>query len=400
MERPVGARRPRGVRPLTILHPITRMVVGGAQENTLLSCALIDRARFPSAILSGPETGSEGSLHDEARARGVTVHLEPALVRELHPFKDPVAVARLVAWYRKLRPDVVHTHTSKAGILGRLAARIAGVPVVVHTAHGWGFHPLQSAPVRLAYEHAERVCARWCDAIVVVADRNRERALALDIGRPEQFTTVRSGIELDAYRFDPAAGAAIRMELALPEGAFVFGTVGRLSDQKAPLDALEAFARVAQAHATAHFVFVGDGDLRGATEARARALGLGARVRFTGLRRDVAAHLSSWDAFVLSSRYEGLPRVVPQAMSVGLPVVATAVDGTPEAVDEGVTGHLVAPGDVSGLAHAMNGLAADPARARRMGAAGHARVSAFSARTMVDQLAELYTALARRKGTA
>ena len=399
--RAVGPGRPAArnpMRPLRVLHVITRMVVGGAQENTLLSCALIDRERFPSEIVSGVETGSEGSLHEDAAARGVAVRLEPALVREVHPVKDPLALARLVGLYRSLRPDVVHTHTSKAGILGRVAARMARVPVVIHTAHGWGFHPLQSPPVRRAYEEAERFCARWSDAIVVVADENRERALKLAIGRPAQYVTLRSGIELEAYRHDAVAGADVRARLALPADGFVFGTVGRLSDQKAPLDALHAFARVAADHPDTWFVYVGDGPLRADTEREAARLGLATRVRWTGLRRDVAAHLSAFDAFVLSSRYEGLPRVVPQAMAVGLPVAATAVDGTPEAVDEGVSGFLVPPGDVPALARAMAALAADREGARRMGAAGRARADEFSARRMVDGLADLYATLARAKG--
>jgi len=268
---------------------------------------------------------------------------------------------------------------------------------VIHTAHGWGFHPLQSWPVRAAFQQAERICARRTDALVVVADRNRECALPLGIGRPEQYRTIRSGIELEKYAADPAGGAAIRREFALPPDAFVFGTVGRLSEQKAPLDALRAFAAVASEFPDARFVFVGDGPLREETATEAARLGLAARVTFTGLRRDVREFLSAFDVFVLGSRYEGLPRVVPQAMAAGLPVVATAVDGTPEAVTEGVTGLLAPPGDSAAIARGMRVLASDPARARAMGQAGLARVDEFSARRMVDQLAALYREVAERK---
>jgi glycosyltransferase involved in cell wall biosynthesis len=387
-------------RPVRVVHVITRLIVGGAQENTILSCALIDRARFPSDILVGPQTGSEGELFGEARERGVPVHLEPSLVRQVSPLHDVASVGKLVGWFRKLRPDVVHTHSSKAGIVGRVAARIARVPSVVHTVHGWGFHDQQSKKERVLYQTLERACAPLCDALVVVAEKNRTLGLELGIGRPEQYRVIRSGLELDAYRRDPAAGAELRTQLGFTPGDFVFGTVGRLSDQKAPLDALEAFARVAARHPEARFVFVGDGPLRDRLEREVAAKSLGGAVRFTGLRRDVREFLSSFDAFVLSSRWEGLPRVVPQAMAAGLPVVATAVDGTPEAIAPGVSGELVSPGDVAALAERMAELAAEPARARAMGERGRERVEPFSARAMVDELAGLYAALAGRRSRA
>jgi glycosyltransferase involved in cell wall biosynthesis len=384
------------VKPIRVLHMITRLNLGGAQENTILSCALIDPARFPSATVSGTQIDREGEHFTMARARGVEVIPEPAMVREPNPVLDAVALGRLVALCRRWRPDVVHTHCSKAGILGRVAARMAGVRHVVHTAHGWGFHPAQSAPERLFYQAVERGCARLADTIVVVADQNRTRALELGIGRPEQFRTIRSGIELDAFRRDESLGRATRAALGIAPGTFVFGTVGRIAPQKAPFDALAAFARVHEANPDTAFVYVGDGPQHEELAAAVTAQGLAGKVHLLGLRHDVPALLSSFDAFVLTSRWEGLPRVVPQAMAAALPVIATAVDGTPEAVTEGVTGHLLAPGDVAGIADRMRAFAADPARARSLGAAGAARVEEFSARRMVDQLAELYAELCRR----
>jgi glycosyltransferase involved in cell wall biosynthesis len=385
-----------GVRPVRVVHVITRLIVGGAQENTVLSCALIDRERFPSDIVVGPQTGPEGELFTEARARGLDVHVEPTLVREVNPPKDALSVPRLASWFRRLKPDVVHTHSSKAGITGRVAARMAGVKAVVHTVHGWGFHSAQPKSERTLYENLERWCAPLSDALVVVADRNRELGLRLGIGRPEQYRVIRSGIELAAYRRNEAEGRAIRTEFAIPNDAYVFGTVGRLSDQKAPHDALEAFVRVAPELPDAWFVFVGDGPHREDLVARAAAAGVAQRVRFAGLRRDVRAFLSAYDAFVLSSRWEGLPRVVLQAMAAGLPVVATAVDGTPEAIDEGESGYLVAAGDVAALADRMLRIGRDRDAARHMGTVGLSRVGEFSAERMVEQLGELYAGLTAR----
>ncbi|NOT34533.1 MAG: glycosyltransferase family 4 protein [Candidatus Eisenbacteria bacterium] len=380
-------------RPVRVLHIITRMIVGGAQENTMLSCALIDRERFPSVLLCGPETGSEGELHTETRARGVTMHLEPHLVRAPHPFKDLSVIARLARFIREQAFDVVHTHSSKAGIVGRIAARRAGVRAVVHTVHGWGFHPRQNPLERELYQRLERWCASMCRSIVVVAEADREEGLELGIGRAEQYVTIRSGIEIEAFRDVAIAREEIRARLGLDLDAFVIGCVGRLSPQKSPLDLFAAFTRVAAARPDAHLVYVGDGPHRAALEAAAARASLEHRVHLLGLRRDVPELLRAFDVFALSSRWEGLPRVFPQAMAAGLPIVATRVDGAPDAIVSGETGWLVEVGDASGMAARLIEIANDPTKAKRMGAAGRARVDEFSSTRMVAQLEQLYERL-------
>jgi len=384
-------------RPVRVLHVITRMIVGGAQENTMLSCALIDGSRFTSELLTGPETGLEGELHTESRARGVVLHVESSLVRAIHPVKDIVALWRLMRFMRRGRWDIVHTHSSKAGILGRVAARMAGVPSVVHTVHGWGFMPGQPPAVHALYVFLERLCARLCDTLIVVAAADREDGLAHGIGTPRQYRLVRSGIEVAAYRDVATSSAEARSRLGLPGDAFVVGSVGRLSRQKAPLDLLEGFARLARELADAHLVIVGDGPLRTAVEARIAALGLTGRIHLAGLRRDVPHLLRAFDVFALASHWEGLPRVFPQAMAAGLPVVATRVDGAADAVEDGVSGILVDVGDSAALGRALVRLASDPELRRRMGAAGRARVEEFSAERMVRQLEDIYAALASQR---
>ncbi|MEO5617934.1 MAG: glycosyltransferase family 4 protein [Candidatus Eisenbacteria bacterium] len=384
-------------RPLRVLHIITRMIVGGAQENTMLSCALVDRTRFASELLCGPQTGPEGELHGETRARGVTLHLEPGLVREVHPWMDAVALNSLVRFLRRGRWDIVHTHSSKAGILGRMAARIARVPVVVHTAHGWGFNPRQTPLVREFYAALERKCARWCERLIVVGEADRDVGLTLGIGRPEQYQLIRSGIEIEAYRDVPVGREEVRARFGIPAEAFVVGCVGRLSPQKAPLDMVEAFARVAKEEPGAHLLMVGDGPLRGAVESAVAAHRLRGRVHLAGLRRDVPELLRALDLFALSSHWEGLPRVFPQAMAAGLPIVATHVAGAADAVREGENGFLVEVGDVPALAARMLALARDPARREAMGRSGRERVEEFSARRMVEQLETLYAELWDRR---
>ena len=382
---------------LRVLHVITRMIVGGAQENTMLSCALIDPERFPSEILCGPQTGAEGELWSECARRGVPLHIEPALVRELAPGKDLTATVRLARFMRAGGYDVVHVHTSKAGIVGRIAARSARVPVVIHTAHGWAFNREQPLLLRLFYVAAEWLCARLCDAIVVVASTDREVARKFGIGRDAQFTLIRSGVEVEAFRDCPLTQAEARQRLGIPADAFVVGTVGRLSRQKAPLELLAAFRLLAARCPNARLVFVGDGPLRAELVAAIAACGLTDRVLLTGVRRDVPELMRALDVFALSSRWEGLPRVFPQAMAAGLPIVATRVDGAPDAIEEGRNGHLVDVGDMARFAERLIALANDPERRYEMGACGRERVAEFSAQRMVDQLAELYTALASRQ---
>jgi glycosyltransferase involved in cell wall biosynthesis len=373
-----------------VLHVITRMIVGGAQENTMLSCALIDPERFESEIVSGPDTGDEGSLDEACRARGVRIVREPALVRPPHPARDALAILRLATHIRRGRFDVVHTHTSKAGILGRLAAWLARAPVVIHTAHGWSFSREDSARTRGAWIRLERFGARLCRTIVVVGEADRAQGLALGVGRPEQYELIRSGIEIDDYR-SALDRADARRRIGVPGDAFVVGTVGRLSRQKAPQDLLAGFARLAAARGDAHLVLVGDGPLRAEVEREVAARGLAGRVHLLGLRQDVADVLAAFDVFALASRWEGLPRVFPQAMAAGLPIVATRVGGAADAIVPGETGWLVEAGDTEGLGARLVELAADPARARAMGGRGRDRVEEFSARGMVDRLDALYT---------
>ncbi len=391
-DRVTPARAP--AQPLRVLHVITRMIVGGAQENTMLSCALIDRERYPSTILTGAETGVEGELQSEARARGITVEIEPSLVRRLSPWHDLVATLRLWRTMRRGGYDVVHTHSSKAGILGRIAARLAGVPVIVHTTHGWGFNSEQPWYIYWLYVWLERLCVRFSQVVIVVGSPNRTEGLSLGIGRPEQYRLIRSGIEISAYRDVALSKREARARLGIPDTAFVIGSVGRLGEQKAPLDLLTAFLPVAAKHPHAHLVFVGDGPQRGSLVEAIAAAGLSERVHLAGLRRDVPELLRAFDVFALASRWEGLPRVFPQAMAAGLPIVATRVDGAPDAITPGENGWLVPVGDMAAMSERLEAWASDPESARGMGEAGRARVEEFSAQRMVDSLAALYSELA------
>ena len=372
---------------IRVAHVITRMIVGGAQETVLLAATLADRGRFEPVIVCGPQTGSEGSLHDQARRRGVELVVVPELVREIDPRRDARVIPALAALFRARRFDVVHTNSSKAGIVGRVAARRAHVRGVVHTVHGWPFHDHQSTTAATVWRLLERRTARLADRLVVVAEADRDKGLAAGVGVASQYVTVRSGLELAGYGPDPAAADEVRSSLGIPVHAPVIGAVNRLSAQKDPLTLIDTFALVARTVPDAHFVVAGDGPLRAEVQSRVDAARLDDRVHLLGLRDDVPRLLTAFDVFVTTSRWEGLPRTVLAAMATGVPVVATPVDGILDVVVDGVTGVLAPVGRPDLLAVAAVRALRD---GDQLAIQAGARVTEFGAEQMVRTLERLY----------
>ena len=377
--------------------------MGGAQENTILSCALVDQAKFSSTVLVGPKVDAEAGLFDLAKEHGVEVEVVRFLLREVSLRNDVRALKELRSYFARHKPDIVHTHSSKAGQLGRLAARLEGVPAIVHTVHGWSFHPDMSPWRRRAFVTAEKLSALWSDAIVVVTDEDRAKGLAAGIGRPSQYRLVRSGFHVAAYLGAGPAKERTRRELGVPDDSKLVITVGRLFEQKDPTTFVLAARRILELAPRCEFAMVGDGPLRQQTGELIRSLGLDDRIRMTGARSDVPALLAAADVFVLTSRWEGLPKVIPQAMAAGLPVVASNVDGVKEVVDHPSLGSLVDPGDVEGFAREVTRLLAggpadDGARAAR-----RRRAEEFDVSLMIAGLEEVYAEVlsgsARRPGS-
>jgi glycosyltransferase involved in cell wall biosynthesis len=381
-------------QPATICYVITRLDVGGAQETVAHLTAGLDRTRFRPVVIAGGPSGFGGDLTNELRGAGVPVITEPSLVGPIAPFHDLRAVHRLTQLFRHLRPSVVHTHSSKAGALGRLAARRAGVAVVVHTVHGWSFRDLQPRPVRFAYERIERALARRTDAIVVVGHADRAAGLASGIGAYRQYRLIRSGVEIDK-RPTALDRARARRLIGVADGVPVIGTVSRLQAPKDPLALVRAFAEVRAARPDACLVLVGDGPLRDEVAVLSSELGLSGSMKLVGVRRDVAALLRAFDVFVLMSRSEGLPRVVLEAQAAGVPVIATDVGSMRDVIRPGETGVLVAPGDHHGAAQAIDALLSDPAMAARLVADAYTRLGEFSVATMVEDAQQLYAELLR-----
>jgi glycosyltransferase involved in cell wall biosynthesis len=381
---------------MRIVHIITRLILGGAQENTVLTVeGLHHRYGDEVTLITGPAEGPEGDLFERARRSSLNVELMPELIRAVRPSTDVRAYRLLRRAIRRLRPEVVHTHSSKAGIIGRAAAWHEGVPVVVHTVHGLPFGPSERPWKNRLYVASERWAARRCHAIVSVCDAMTEQALAAGVGRPEQYKTVYSGMDVDAFLNPPRPRDAVRRELGLADDEVAFGTVARLFERKGHDDILAAAPAVLNVNPRVRFVFIGDGILRDTLIAETERLGIRHAVRFLGLvpPGQIPELLGAMDAVVHPSLREGLARVLPQALLVGRPVISYDVDGAREVVRP-ETGILLEPRDIAGLTEGILRLAADGELRDAMGRTGRSRFAdQFRHETMTRELRSLYERL-------
>ncbi len=370
-----------------MLHVITRFI-GGSGGNTLLSATGMDPDRYETWVASMPG----GPLWQPAQEAGVHT-VELAHMRErISPWHDLLACVELVRLIRRERFTVVHTHCSKAGLIGRVAARLAGTPVVVHTFHLFAAHDGLSRSRRMAYLVLDRCVRSLAHRYVAVAPRVAHEAVDNRLAPPGSVVVVPSAVGLDDIPTD--ADPSVRDELGIPAGAPLVGTVGRIVAQKCPLDFVRMCALVRAERPDAHFVMVGDATLETAgleQETHAEARRLGVPVLFTGFRTDAPRVAAAFDVYVVPSLYEGLGRAVTEAMASGRPVVATAVNGVPDLVSPGATGLLAEPSDPESLARSVLWLLDHPDEAVRMGAAGRERVrSHFGTDVMCGALDELY----------
>ncbi|KAF0127579.1 MAG: putative glycosyltransferase group 1 [Elusimicrobia bacterium] len=376
---------------IRVLHIITRLDMGGAQANTLYTVKNLDKSRF-SAFLA---CGHGGELQKDA-PDGATLPLR-RLVREIRPLEDLRAFFELRRTIKRLKPDVVHTHSSKAGILGRLAAFFADVPAVVHTFHGFGFNDRQPAPARFFYVLLEKICARFSDALVFVSSANMSEAAERGIGDKARYALVRSGIKLSAY---PAADerAEKRSELGIPCGAPLVVSIGNLKPQKNPGDFFIAARLTAERHPDAAFVFIGGGEMSPADWRLAEHPSLKGKLFLPGWRRDSAAILAAADIFAMTSLWEGLPRSLIEALATGLPAVCYDADGVRDILRDGVNGFLVKRGDTAAMAERLSQLIRDRALRRRLsdGARG-TDLAEFDIDAMVRAQERLYLSLLGEK---
>ncbi|OGR89261.1 MAG: hypothetical protein A3A86_01990 [Elusimicrobia bacterium RIFCSPLOWO2_01_FULL_60_11] len=374
-----------------VIHIITMLELGGAQGNTLFTVEHLDLEKFDVGLISGP-----GGIQDDAARKIENIKLEfvPNLVRPISPIKDFLCLLELTKILKREAPDIVHTHSSKAGILGRLAARSAKVPVIIHSIHGFGFNPYQNFLIRWLFITLEIFIAKFTDILVAVSQENIEQGLRLGIGRREQYVLIRSGVDIGTIQTSARATdlSALRKELGIADGTKVVFSAGPFKLQKDPVAFVEVAERVLKTVPQTVFIWSGDGELRPQVEAKIRSLGIGASVKLLGWRKDVPALMALCDIFVLTSLWEGLPRSAVEALILAKPVVAYAVDGVPEIVKDQENGFLIRPGDKGGFAAKLSMLLKDPGLRGRLSASAVKSIdSTFDIRGMVKAQEGLYS---------
>jgi len=378
---------------MKIVHIITRLIIGGAQENTLISCHGQHEMGHDVTLITGPAIGPEGSLLDKARDQGYRVIVLDQMRRAIHPIRDFSTYRNLIHLLRDLRPDIVHTHSSKAGIIGRWAARRAKIPAVVHTIHGLAFTASTNPAINWSYKTLEKQAAPLTTRIVCVADAMRDQSLAAGIGRSEQYVTIYSGMETAPFLNPPVPREQVRSSFGLTDNHIVVGTIARLFDLKGHNDLLQIAPELCRQFPNLRFLWVGDGSLRWRFEAEMNRMKLRDHFILTGMvpPQRVPELTAAMDILVHPSRREGLARALPQAGLAGIPAIAYDIDGNREGVRGGVTGIVLPPFDVAKLSQAISSLARDEPLRRRMGQAGREfALGRFDAKVMVDALERLY----------
>lgn len=387
---------------MRIAHIITRLIIGGAQENTVFSCEdLIHEHGDEVLLITGPPLGPEGSLIDRARESGVPMEIVPELRRPIHPWHDWRSYVRLKRILRDFQPDVVHTHSAKGGFLGRAAAKAVGVPAIIHGVHGAPFHPYQSVLARELFRACERWAAPRCDAFVSVADAMTDLMVDAKVAPREKFTTVYSGMEVEPLLDAGQHRDRVREELGYGPEHVVIGKVARLFHLKGHEFVIEAASRVVAANPNVRFLFIGDGILTDEYLRRIRAANLEDFFQLTGLvpPARIPELVGAMDVVVHTSLREGLARVLPQGLIAGRPVVSYDVDGAREVVITGETGYLIPPKAIEPLADALIELAADGQLRHRLGEEGRRRFTdQFRHDVMTRQLRQLYQRVLDEKG--
>ena len=374
----------------TVCHIITKLELGGAQQNTLFTVSHLDASRFRAVLI----TGEPGMLDAEAKAlRDVEFYQMPSLVRPIRPWQDLRTLVGLTRLLKTLKPTIVHTHSSKAGVLGRLAAWFAGVPIIIHGIHGFGFTRYQHPLLRHLLLSVERIVARITTRFFAVSEANCRQGVIFGLFPADRCTVVRSGVDLAAFKQIRVDTTQKKRELGLEPTRPVVGMIAPFKPQKAPVDFVRMADLVHRIRPDVQFLLVGDGELREAVEAEREERGLSTVLRLAGWRRDIPGIMRCLDVLVLTSLWEGLPRVYLEALASGVPVVGTRVDGAAEVVREGVTGFLTEPGDVRALAERVLHVLAHPEEAKRMGLNGQALPLEFDIHEMVRQLEREYDKL-------
>lgn len=383
------------MQKIIVVHIITKMELGGAQQNTLFTVSNLDVQKYETFLLAG----EAGELIDEAR-RFENFFVIKDMVREIRPFKDIKAFFQIVKILKKIKRQlpksssiIVHTHSSKAGILGRWAAKAAGVKVRIHSVHGFPFNDFQPFFKKYIYIILEKITSIITSHFIAVSSSNIDEGIKYKIFKRYKATLIRSGIDISRFKNPETGKEETRTYLGIPLDAPVVLMVSCLKPQKAPIDFVKACFIIKEKIKNVSFLLAGDGVLRPELENEIKKQGLEGTFHLLGWRRDIPNLINASDVLVLTSLWEGLPRVIPQAMAASVPVVATKVNGSLEAVKEGVNGFLLNPGDIEGIAEKTVFLLENPKKAKKMGQKGSFMVEEFDIYKMVADQERLYAEL-------
>ncbi len=379
--------------PLRVVRLMDRLNVGGPARQAIELSARLGAPSWRTVLAYGTVEPHEESLENAAKERGLSLEYIPALARPLNPLADLRAFFAILGLLRRERPQVVHTHKSKAGALGRVAAAWAGTPVVIHTYHGHVLHGYFNPIANRIFRFIESLLARLTDRIVVLTKTQRDELLGLGIGRPEQYAVIPSGVDLEPFLRSESLRGKLRGELGIADAVPVVGIVGRLVPIKRHEDFLMAAKLIVGELPDCRFLIVGDGERKAELEDLSYRLRLQGRVHFLGSRADMPKINADLTVGVLCSTNEGLPMALIEAMAAGKPVVATKVGGVPDLVVNGETGLLVEPERPEKLARAILEVIQDPARAKKMGARGREAARAYGADALARNTGDLYRAV-------
>ena len=374
---------------IKILHVITHLPIGGAQDNTLYTVELLDKEKYDISLCCN----LDGELVERAKKiEDVKLFDIPFLCREVSPYRDIRAFLSLYKLFKEEDFTIIHTHSSKAGLLARLAAVLNKTPIVIHTIHGFAFNDFMNMFKKNFFIYVEKLLAKWTDVLITVSNLNKKKIIDLNIAHENKIKNIYSGIDLSL--FTNKRNDDFRKELNLENDHLLLGSVGRLSDQKDPITMIEAFGIISKPFPNAHLVLVGDGELKGKILEKIDQLKLNGKVHLTGNKNNPWSAYHSMDLFIMSSIYEGLGRSITEALSCGVPVVCTDVEGVPEIVRDNITGILVPPKDANKLADGIIRTLNDMETAKKMAEEGRRFVKDnFDVNKMVNDIDSLYNTL-------
>ena len=373
-------------KKIKLLHVITHLPIGGAQDNTLYTVELLNKDKYDISL----SCNLNGELVSRAKkVKHLKLYDVPNLRREGSIINDIRAFLYLYKLIKKENFTIIHTHSSKAGFLGRIAAMLNKTPIVIHTIHGFAFHDYMNSFKKNIFIYLEKLSAKWTHGLVTVSNLNKKKVVDLGIAPIEKLKNIYSGIDLTLFINEK--NDQFRKELNLDSNHLLLGSVGRLSNQKDPITMIEAFCIVIKRFPSAHLTLVGDGELRDEILIKINQLQLNGRVHLTGNKNDPWKIYHSLDLFIMSSIYEGLGRSITEALSCGVPVVCTSVEGVPEIVRDNETGILVPPKDPGALANGIIKSLNDMDNARAMAEEGRKFVNEnFDVKKMLDDIDTLY----------